>query len=62
MAKISEKRLAHFRQMVAHDSAIAGFGTSLAGMDEVGRGPLMGNVVTACVIMPVRSVAISILP
>ncbi len=52
MAKISEKRLAHFREMVDHDRAIAGFGTSLAGMDEVGRGPLMGNVVTACVIMP----------
>ena len=24
----------------------------LAGMDEVGRGPLAGNVVTACVVMP----------
>jgi len=52
MAKISEKRLAHFRQMVAHDQSFAGFGSTLAGMDEVGRGPLMGKVVTACVIMP----------
>lgn len=52
MAKPSEKRLAHFREMVAYDQAILGFGTSLAGMDEVGRGPLFGNVVTACVIMP----------
>ena len=52
MAKPSEKRLAHFREMVAHDQALLGFGTSLAGMDEVGRGPLFGNVVTACVIMP----------
>lgn len=51
MAKPSEKRLAHFREMVAYDQAILGFGTSLAGMDEVGRGPLFGNVVTACVIM-----------
>lgn len=25
----------------------------VAGMDEVGRGPLAGNVVTACVVMPV---------
>lgn len=25
---------------------------SVAGMDEVGRGPLAGNVVTACVILP----------
>lgn len=52
MAKLSEKRLAHFREMVAYDQALPGFGYSLAGMDEVGRGPLMGNVVTACVIMP----------
>ncbi len=52
MAKPSEKRLAHFREMVAYDQAIVGFGTSLAGMDEVGRGPLFGSVVTACVIMP----------
>ena len=27
-------------------------GTVVAGMDEVGRGPLAGNVVTACVVMP----------
>lgn len=52
MAKPSEKRLAHFREMVAYDQALPGFGTSLAGMDEVGRGPLFGNVATACVIMP----------
>lgn len=50
--KPSEKRLAHFREMVAYDQALIGFGTSLAGMDEVGRGPLFGSVVTACVIMP----------
>ena len=29
-------------------------GIVLAGMDEVGRGPLAGNVVTACVVMPVE--------
>lgn len=52
MARPSEKRLQHFREMVAYDQALLGFGTSLAGMDEVGRGPLFGNVVTACVIMP----------
>ena len=50
--KPSEKRLAHFREMVAFDQSLLGFGTSLAGMDEVGRGPLFGSVVTACVIMP----------
>jgi ribonuclease HII len=38
--------------MVDFDARHLGFGTSLAGMDEVGRGPLVGNVVTACVIMP----------
>jgi ribonuclease HII len=27
-------------------------GCVVAGMDEVGRGPLAGNVVTACVVMP----------
>lgn len=27
-------------------------GYVIAGMDEVGRGPLAGNVVTACVVMP----------
>ena len=27
-------------------------GIILAGIDEVGRGPLAGNVVTACVVMP----------
>ncbi|MBQ1252943.1 MAG: hypothetical protein IIY05_01175 [Alistipes sp.] len=50
--KPSEKRLAHFRELVAFDQSCPGFGVSLAGMDEVGRGPLAGNVVTACVIMP----------
>ena len=52
MPKPSEKRLAHFQEMVAYDSAYPCFGASLAGMDEAGRGPLVGNVVAACVIMP----------
>lgn len=50
--KPSEKRLAHFRSLVAYDQAQGGFGVSLAGMDEAGRGPLVGNVVAACVILP----------
>lgn len=50
--KPSEKRLAHFRSLVDFDRARGGFGVSLAGMDEAGRGPLVGNVVAACVIMP----------
>ncbi|MEG2480730.1 MAG: ribonuclease HII, partial [Clostridia bacterium] len=54
MAKPSEKRMAHFRELVAYDEAHLGFGSSLAGMDEAGRGPLVGNVVAACVIMPME--------
>lgn len=50
----SEKRLKHFQDLVAFDRGQAGFGTSLAGMDEAGRGPLVGNVVAACVIMPAQ--------
>ena len=35
--KPSEKRMQHFREMLAYDQAHLGFGTSLAGMDEVDR-------------------------
>lgn len=42
--------------MLAYDQAHLGFGISLAGMDEVGRGPLVGDVVTACVILPAEPV------
>ncbi len=47
MAKID--REAHARQLMAHDAQFIGV---VAGIDEVGRGPLAGNVVTACVVMP----------
>ena len=50
--KPSAKRMAHFQELVEHDSHFEAFGISLAGMDEVGRGPLFGPVVTACVMMP----------
>ncbi len=52
MPKPSAKRLEHFNALVAYDESLGGFGVSLAGMDEAGRGPLAGNVVAACVIMP----------
>ena len=47
MAKID--RLAHAQVLADHDALFAGV---VAGIDEVGRGPLVGNVVTACVVMP----------
>lgn len=43
-------RLAHAQQLAAYDGQYSG--VVLAGMDEVGRGPLAGNVVTACVVLP----------
>ena len=46
MAKID--RLAHAQMLMAHDAQFVGV---VAGIDEVGRGPLAGNVVTACVVM-----------
>ncbi len=43
-------REAHARALLNHDARFAG--CVVAGIDEVGRGPLAGNVVTACVVMP----------
>ncbi len=45
------KRLLHARELMAYDAPYRMLG-AVAGMDEVGRGPLAGSVVTACVIMP----------
>ena len=47
MAKID--RLAHAQLLMDYDRQYIGV---VAGMDEVGRGPLAGNVVTACVVIP----------
>lgn len=46
----------HARDLIAFDAEYRAGGIVLAGMDEVGRGPLAGNVVTACVVMPAEPV------
>lgn len=40
------------RELMDFDRRYRSGGCVIAGMDEVGRGPLAGNVVTACVVMP----------
>ncbi len=45
-------RLERQLQLIEHDKAYWNACERVAGMDEAGRGPLAGNVVTACVIMP----------
>ena len=56
MTRTEQKKLLHAQTLVEHDRAYPGFGATLAGMDEVGRGPLLGSVVTACVILPAQPV------
>lgn len=50
-----EERAAH---LMAYDRQYHLPGLVVAGMDEVGRGPLAGNVVTACVVMPEKPLLI----
>ena len=45
-------RSQHAAELMAFDRQYRQAGVVVAGMDEVGRGPLAGNVVTACVVMP----------
>ena len=42
----------HVRILMEFDRKYRTGGLVVAGMDEVGRGPLAGSVVTACVVMP----------
>ena len=48
---VNEKRHEHALELMRFDSFYKTTGI-VAGIDEVGRGPLAGNVVTACVVMP----------
>lgn len=45
-------REAHVRALYDHDERYRCGCYMVAGMDEAGRGPLVGNVITACVVMP----------
>lgn len=45
-------RMLRSRELIEYDLQYKSGGFIVAGMDEVGRGPLAGNVVTACVVMP----------
>ena len=46
------KRAEKAQALYAHDQTFLSDFPVIAGMDEAGRGPLVGNVVTACVVMP----------
>ena len=49
---MSTDREARYRYLHATDEFYLSQGLTVAGMDEVGRGPLAGDVVVACVVMP----------
>ena len=50
--KIPVKRLERLQTLLQTDTPLWEAGVRFAGMDEAGRGPLAGNVVAACVVMP----------
>ena len=49
---MNAKRLERLKTLCTLDGPLWESGVVFAGMDEAGRGPLAGNVVAACVIMP----------
>ena len=49
---MNAKRLERLKTLCMTDGPLWESGVVFAGMDEAGRGPLAGNVVAACVIMP----------
>lgn len=52
MSKLEEKRRERLHTLTQTDLPLWDAGARFAGMDEAGRGPLVGNVVAACVVMP----------
>lgn len=50
--KSKEEEAARLFELTAHEREIWSRGFIAAGADEVGRGPLAGPVVAACVILP----------
>ena len=52
MSKLEEKRRERLHTLTQTDLPLWEAGARFAGMDETGRGPLVGNVVAACVVMP----------
>lgn len=49
---MNKKREERLRTLLQTDQPLWDAGVCFAGMDEAGRGPLAGNVVAACVVMP----------
>ena len=56
MTKLEREK--HVLSLLEHDREIARDSFRVAGIDEAGRGPLIGPVVAACVIMPLNAVPI----
>lgn len=46
-----QNRLLRLEELLSHDAQYLGLHSSLAGLDEVGRGPLAGCVLCACVVL-----------
>ena len=54
------KRLIRLTELTKTDEPLWAMGICFAGMDEAGRGPLAGNVVAACVMMPPQPLLIGV--
>ncbi len=50
MARVTKEE--RIKKLISFDKTYWNQGLVIAGIDEAGRGPLAGNVVAACVIMP----------